>query len=450
VGLVLRRLNVYGWLLADRLRPALIRVAPMAEYWGYRLIRPWRKAVALRLLMRAHRHNPSAALTECVVRELPAILRNLETLIDGPVLTNPGKMAKVVARRSIVLKWPSRTRAGALPERGVLLVTFTPSFTYFFLHTDLVLLQQWFTVVLEPSWAGYCLPEILFWAKNADAPVIVEATEQTDFDFITALRSSLIPVEFGASNWVDHLAFRKIDGTEKRYDAIYIANYKPVKRHHLLFRAVSQIADPKFRLALVCTPWGGTKQTVLDLIDYYGIRKNVDVYEGESPQRVNELLNESKVSVLLSLKEGSNRSIFEGFFADIPGIVLRNNVGINKRYINESTGRLIAERDLVPTLQFFREHWRQFRPRQWAMQNIAAPVTTRALQQVLSRLATDRSEPWTIDLRVKVNRPEVEYLTSSNDSPMTTLQLMELFRRDSGLSASQVEQHLVPGGRKSE
>lgn len=410
-------------------------LAASASYLIYRVVRLWSVPKALQYLMAAHRYFPTARFADEVARRLPTIREHMERLL--------GKNAasiEHVARRSIVLKWPTRTMSGI--ERGVLLISFTTSFPYYHQNLDLELLQRWFTIVLEPSWAGYCVPEILFWADGG-APVVVQATEKTDFEFIASLETNIEPVEFGASNWVDHRVFRPLVQVEKKYDAVYVGNYRPIKRHHVLFRAIKQINDPGYRVALACTPWGGgtAKQTVYDLLDHYGVRGNVDVYEGLAPAALNELLNASKVCVLLSLKEGSNRSIFEGFFANVPGIVLVNNVGMNKSYVNQQTGQLVEEGQLAKSLLHFREHWASYQPHQWAMRTISPEVTTDALASKLRELAVDRGETWTRSLRVKVNRPEVEYMENAESFPLSTIELLELFSK--GTSADRIEIELL-------
>lgn len=69
------------------------------------------------------------------------------------------------------------------------------------------------------------------------------------------------------------------------------------------------------------------------------------------------------MNILLSLKEGSNRAIFEGFFANTPAIVLKSNIGVNKSYINEQTGRLIREDELPEALVEFRSSFSRYSPR---------------------------------------------------------------------------------------
>jgi glycosyltransferase involved in cell wall biosynthesis len=439
-----RKLNVLRWLARDAVMKRAMPAASAVSRLRYALAAPFDEARALRHLLAAHRYSPSASLTARVVDKLPAIQRNVGQLQDLDWLGPQRQALDHVAGRSIVLKWPQRI-GGAL-EKGVLLVSFTTSFPYFYEHVDIEQLQRYFSIVLEPSWAGYGVGEILFWARRAAPPVVVQATEKTDFDFIAALRSNLVPVDFGASNWVDERLFFPVDGVPKQYDCVYVGNYRPIKRHHVLFDAIRRLRDPTYRAALACTPWGGgsAKQTVHDLARHYGVERNVEIFEGLAPAELNRLLSASKVNVLLSLKEGSNRSLFEGFFANVPGIALRNNVGMNKSYVNAQTGRLIEEGELAEVLAFFRSHWSEFQPRRWALEHIAPKVTTRRLEAVLADLAHARGEPWTTGLRVKVNRPEVAYFDAERPLPLSNVQLLELFARQRSGGPAEIERQLFP------
>lgn len=423
---LVRRARVLRWLVADFIYKHSMPVGAILFALAYAITRAFVPHIGLKYLLTAHRCKPWPLLSRTIRRELPLIQRFADVLLS-PLPGDPRNIAEGIAQRSIVLKWPRQTADSI--EKGVILITFTTSFTYYLRFVDLARLQRWFTIVLEPSWSGYSLPEILAWTKYAQFPVIVQASESSDFALLSGLKSNLVPVTFGASDWVDHRVFTPLPDVPKRFDAVYVGNYKPIKRHHVLFRAIKQIADPSFRVAIACTPWGGgtSKQTFLDLIDWYGVSGNVTVFEGLPAPELNRLLCESKVCVLLSLKEGSNRSIFEAYFANVPGVVLRKNVGVNKSYINEHTGRLIEERELKDTLLLFREHWSRFSPRTWAMANISPEQTTRKLEEVLKNLAESRNEPWTAGLAVKVNRPEVEYFDPSDRFPLSVRELMTLF-----------------------
>jgi glycosyltransferase involved in cell wall biosynthesis len=334
----------------------------------------------------------------------------VRTKIDR--LLGVGDGLEIVCPRSIILKNPRLQ--GRTIEKGVLLVTFSESFPLFRRELDLPLLLKYFSIILEPSGAGYGTPEILFWLDYPEHPVVVQATENADFRFLTRLRSNLIPVSFGASDWVDHRRFRPLPDAAKVYDSVYVANYKGYKRCHSYFRALARVKRGGLRAALVCDSWGGSREEVLTIARHYGITEILDLYENLSQPELNVVLNHSKVNLLLSLKEGSNRSIFEGFAADVPGIVLRENIGVNKTYINARTGLLVDETDLPDALMHFRSNWQRYSPRAWALENISPEKTTSKLTECLKSLARERGEPWTKDPVPKINAPEVSYFNEAD------------------------------------
>lgn len=302
---------------------------------------------------------------------------------------------------------------GSRLQRGVILLKFTPTSRYYHHRIDIERLQRYFAVVLEPSWAGYAVPEILSWA-TAPEPVIVQATDAADRRFLGLFDGKLIPVPFGASDWVDHRTFQPGNET-KEYDAAYVANFTPAKRAHSFFKAIAQVRrrGVDFKGALVCASWGPWRETVLALRDYYGVKGAVDIFEGLPHREVCTILNRSKCNVLLSRKEGSNKSLFEAMFADTPVILLAENVGVNKDYVNSQTGMVVREAELPSALMRMREEWERFSPRDWAMANIAPEVTTRKLTRALNAAHASRNA--TFDgLLVKTNSPEAKYFDAEH------------------------------------
>lgn len=173
-----------------------------------------------------------------------------------------------------------------------------------------------------------------------------------------------------------------------------VARWDIIKRHHILFRTLRDMKDPSFQVALVANLKHSNRKEIEPLIDAYGIRNNVNLFEDLTPEEVNKILNQSKVNLLLSLQEGSNRSLFEGFFAGVPGIALKNNVGICKDYFTPQTGKLIEEKKLGSELLYFREHWTDFDPRSWAKTNISPEITTAKLNELLKSVAIQHGEDW--------------------------------------------------------
>lgn len=361
----------------------------------------------LKLLMLQHRLSMDESTTELVCTALPKILSQIEWLI-GP--SERKAIAPGEGFRAIVLKQPEYVAGGI--HRGVLLIKFTETFRFFFHHIDVPRLQNFFCIVLEPSWSGYCLPEILFWARYKE-PIIVQASEALDRSFLSRLKTNLIPISVGASDWVDHRIFRPLN-REKTFDVIYVANLNPIKRVHLYLKAVRDLSRRRrdTAAAIVLSSWGGNKGAFDQLLDYYDVRENVRVFMDLQQAELNELLNQSRVSVLLSRKEGSNKTLFESLFADTPIILLTNNVGVNKDYVNPNTGLIVEEHELVDAIERFADGGdSSFTPRTWALSNITPELSIQKIAALIGTLPYGQSVAngrWF----VKVNAPEAVYMDS--------------------------------------
>lgn len=372
--------------------------------------------------MLAHRIHPSRYVESYILRRQNVILDISKTMIV-PDRVVPDSISR---RRAIVLKKPRFSAENNLIEKGVLLIKFSTTFKFFLKNIDCEKLLQYFQIVLEPSWAGYCLPEIIGWTKFDDN-IVIECSELQDYNFIKGLNSNLVPVRFGSSDWVDHRIFFP-EKREKKYDVIYISNYNSIKRNHAYLKAVKNIKKPNFKAALVCNSWGECKQNVKTLIDYYGISNKLDLFEALNQKELNELLNQSKINVLLSLKEGSNRSIFESMFTGIPGIVLEENIGVNKHYVNEHTGRLVKSRNLEKEILNLAETHSNFNPRDWVFENISIFATKEKLDTILREEAIKAGFEWTSGTLLKVNSPEANYFEADLAQKMpTAIEICDLF-----------------------
>lgn len=409
------------WIMSDWLRSWATVIAPFILAPARRILfMIGARTIALNLTMLEHRLTSKDSLTREIRTRLPEILNRPRELMIAP--TGNQNLHK---RRAIVLQPPdlgSRTI-----NKGVLLITFTETFEFFHCCIDVERLLRYFRIVLEPSWSGYCLPEILFWTKH-DQPIVVQASEPRDRRFLETLGTCLVPISVGASDWVDHRIFRPL-GLPKDYDVVYVANLSPIKRVHVYLRTLRTIMarGKSIRAALVLSHWGGEKNTFDQLLDLYELRGRVDIFMSLSQPKLNEILNRSKVSVLLSKKEGSNRTLFEAMFADVPALLLRDNVGVNKEYINQRTGLLVSEEELPDAIESIGTMTPPLSPRSWAMSNIAPEITTQKLQSLLDAHYSDNRAS-TAPLWVKVNSPEAIYMDPTVSSRVPDIgQLLDCF-----------------------
>ncbi len=318
---------------------------------------------------------------------------------------------KLWSGRTIVLKDPVYNDLDVV-EKGVYLIKFTASFGDVFRNIDLLALEKSFNIVLEPSWAGYCLPEILSWATLTEN-VIVQSSEPSDRRLLDLINTNLKAVPFGSSDWVDHEIFFEIENEEKKYDVICVANFSSIKRPYVLIKTLSKLKSKGVQLkaALVCASWGESKSETMDFIHSYNLGNNLEIFESVSQDYLNILLNRSKVNLLLSLKEGSNRGIFEGFFAGTPGIVLQENIGVNKSYLNSQTGACIKEKDLPEALIHFSKNWADYESRLWAMENISPSRTVEKLAAAIVQY--DPTQKFDFPIMPKVNSPEAKLAKGS-------------------------------------
>lgn len=314
------------------------------------------------------------------------------------------------SERSIIIRWP-KFENNQCVLKGVIVITFTKTFSFYAKELRLDALHQYFYLVLEPSWSGYADPDILSLFNDSNG-VIVESSEIEDRILLNHFPDKCIASSFGASDWVDTRLF-KPDFSTKIYDSVYIANTNPIKRIRRYMKAVQNIVrnyDKSYRACLVCASWGGAEQLVSGFVKQFNLEDNLTLKFSLSREEVINVLNSSKVNVLLSLKEGSNRSLFEAMFCGTPVILASENVGVNKSYINEHTGLLLDDSSLENGMCWLKHNYHRYDTRQWAIDNISPQVTTQKLGTLLRHQFGETPS----DFLVKTNNPEVSYLDYPN------------------------------------
>ncbi|MFT5548315.1 MAG: glycosyltransferase involved in cell wall biosynthesis [Candidatus Azotimanducaceae bacterium] len=339
------------------------------------------------------------------------------------------------AGRSIILKFPEVNSEGVV-QKGVVVIAFTKTFGFYLKQIDVARLTRYFHIVLEPSWSGYMDADIVGWISKTENTVYVQATELCDRITIESLGSNLKALSFGASDWVDFESF-KPENVHKEYDSVYVANTNPIKRIVRYFKAIEKIKlqYPDYKGCLVCAKWGsGSVDDINALAKHFDIESNVEIMFSLRKSRLKTVLSKSKVNILLSFKEGSNRSLFESMFVNIPVICLSENIGSNKSYFNEHTGMLVPDRFLERALVGMIDKWDTYSPCEWAMKNISPRVTTAKLAAVISN--NSGGSPIE-DIYSKVNNPELSYFDHKavNYKPINA-QLLSLFLSDNTASFS--------------
>jgi len=308
-------------------------------------------------------------------------------------------------RRLLILSSPRED------EKGVLIIKFTDYFKSFLAVFDMEKLCRDYVAVFEPSYSGYFDEDILC-LLSAPGPVVIEASEREDYRFIESLRSNIYPVEAGANWWVDDRVFIPLGDLLKEYDITMVAIWADFKRHYHLFEAMS-VARIKRKVALVGNPWGRKRGDIEDEARYYGVLDRLDFHEGIPQGKINLLLNKSRCLILLSKKEGFNKSIIEAMYAGVPVFILEgHNYGEKYQYINEETGGYIRKGGLASFLDDLDNILKGFEnrsPGRWIRNNISPEIATQKLVKVMKRIEEKQLIRINSCLEIKVNAPEMDY-----------------------------------------
>jgi hypothetical protein len=291
-------------------------------------------------------------------------------------------------------------------EKGVLILKYHYTFSHLLRFFDMGRVSAAYHLVLEPAWSGYCDLDILQYCTVA-APVFVEAAEPRDAAFIRALGANLVAVPVASNWWVDHRVFRPLPGSRKDVDVVMVAAWATYKRHFHFFKELAQLRrmGRRLRVSLVGYPADLTLQDVADMAAFFQLSDQMELHDDVPQERVNELVNRARVSLIWSRREGVNRAVVESMFAGVPCILPDGfNYGHRYPHVNEQTGCFTSEGGLMGTLgRMLREHER-YSPRDWVLANMSCQRATALLEEAIGSRATALGEPWSGGLAVKTNR----------------------------------------------
>ena len=320
------------------------------------------------------------------------------------------QIGRLIGSRILVVK---SSREG---DRGVVVVDYQYVFPLLAGLFDLSRICERYDVVLEPSWAGACAPEILLFSR-LQRPVYVQTIEPRDKAFIDGLNTNIQTVPLAANWWVDD-RHPLPGGGPRDIDVIMVAAWADIKRHWRVFRALADLRrrGRKLKVALVGYRYDRTREDIEELAAYFGIRDQVETHERISQPQVHALLCRSKVHVLWSRRECANRAIVEAMMADVPVIVREGlTFGYRYPYVNEQTGRFVPEAGLADAILTVIDTRASFSPREWVLQNMTCIHATRILEDNLKASRRQRGEPWTGNLVVKTSTLDTQLYYNPDD-----------------------------------
>ncbi len=404
------RQAVLMWLHTVFKKPLAIAVV----YFGLVLRKLGKRSIGLKFILKGRRVD-DVARANSVIRNIVHQEGGSKAEFEAILGDRLEHSIEYFQSRILILKLP-RLLNGKMIEKGAIIIKFSETFAPVYACLNVQLVSKYFRIILEPSSVGYSLADILVWTTLGSEKVIVLSPYQNDFELLSIINANLVPVILGPADWANTSIFYNIPDTGKVYDAIYVANFNPIKRVERYIHAIVRICrkHPNYKAALVCAGHGAAKKEILAILEQAKKYASIDVFSDLSQAGINELFNKSKVNILVSLREGSNKGLAEGLFSGVPALLIKENVGGNHAHINKHTGRVVPDSNFDEVLLWFADHYAQFSPHKWAISHITPAASTSSLSNTLKEIEISEGRPWTKELFVKVNSPELAYLDSDH------------------------------------
>jgi len=300
----------------------------------------------------------------------------------------------------------------ATGERGVIMLMYSEAILATAAIYDLGALASRYMFVIEPSWWGYQDARFLLYL-GSDLDVLIQSPRRADFEFVADLETNLVPIQVGAGEWGDPSVFcPRAVGQEATYDAVMVAAWDPLKRHEVFFRAAAQFKQEHGRalqIGLVGYELGWNREDIARLLRQYGLERDCAIFEDIPHAEVARIVADSKVSLLLSHREGANRAIYESMFCGTPIIVYRHQCGVNLDHVNAATGLLADEHGLCGAIKHVIDNPNDFDPRGWALENAGYANATRKINDALREMTLARGLEWTENIAAKKSAPNLRY-----------------------------------------
>jgi glycosyltransferase involved in cell wall biosynthesis len=303
-------------------------------------------------------------------------------------------------------------------EKGVVLVAFEYCWIRLLRHADLKAFADRYTLIVSPSWSP---PHSLIacgFPRAYPGPIFVTLSHESDHNTLPRLAPNYVPLPLYASSWINPARFQPLPPAQRDIDLIMVANFGKFKRHHLLFRALRHMPRSLRVLLIGQDHHGRTIDTIHHEARCFGVADRFEVGGDVSNASVAADLCRSKVSIVLSRREGACLVVPESLFAGTP-VGLLHDAGIGSRaFINAETGRFLHERNLGVQLTDFIAHAGDYAPRQWAEKNIACERSSAVLNEILKKHALAAGQEWTQDIAPLYRAPEPNLLHRADEERM--------------------------------
>lgn len=296
-------------------------------------------------------------------------------------------------------------------EPGVIFISFEEQWARLLHIENLKEFSDKYRLVVSPTWSPPHTSFNYLFPRLYPRPIITLISNAEDLDYFPNMSKSYVPVNLYASSWVNPDIFHPAPDQKKDLDIVVVSNFGEYKRHFELFKALADMPK-EITVTLVGQPNSGrTADDLLNEADQYGVRDRITLKESVSNAEVIDLVCRAKVSLVLSMREGSCVVVVESMFANTPVGLFEDAAIGSKAFINDSTGRLLPHRNLAGALVDFINDSETFSPRDWVMDNgVSCHTSSQTLNACVKKEALANGENWTQDIAEFYWHPDPVYV----------------------------------------
>jgi glycosyltransferase involved in cell wall biosynthesis len=235
---------------------------------------------------------------------------------------------------------------------------------------DLETLDERFTFVLSTGWSTTDYSLVALAARSFRSTVFIQACNYAEIPRFEAFSPRIRCLPTIACDWINPGFYEPRPFHRREIDFLMVANWAPLKRHWHFFRALARMPRD-LRVAMIGQVEGPhTLESVRAQARLFGVRQEIEFRENLPIEEVQEYQCDSKVSLILSRREGCCVAVVESLFADSPVALLKDAHVGPRAYINDQIGLLLEHSRLDRQLGRFLEGAGQCRARAWAVDNI--------------------------------------------------------------------------------
>jgi glycosyltransferase involved in cell wall biosynthesis len=320
---------------------------------------------------------------------------------------HPGPPSRPGLDRTIVLKAP-----GPGGEKGVIYVWLEGNWLKVLMGChNLDALEDRFTLILGTGWSPTDYSLVSLALRSLRGTVFFQACNYAELPRYEALSPRIRCLPMLPCDWINPWFYEPRPFHRREFDILMVANWAPFKRHWHFFEALARMPR-NIRVKMIGQTEGPhTLESVREQARLFGVKQDIEFAEDLPIEEVQEYQCNSKISLILSRREGCCVAVVESLFADSPVALLKDAHVGPRAYINDQTGLLLEHSRLDRQLMRFLESAEQCRARAWAIDNISCYQSIGKLNALLRDDARATGRPWTSDLKIPCWRPYPAYVS---------------------------------------